>query len=129
MAFTLKTVDDIPVIICEAYGTTSTPEDVNMLLDAVVAFKKERGGCVYRLIDLTDLKAPFSDMMVSMGVEVGREGGSNDSDVITVFVATGDLYKLGAKSLQEQAQYGQAPIKVFPTREEALASIREELKQ
>jgi hypothetical protein len=128
MPIQVSKLTDLPVIIFEYYSNAKAPDDVETTLKEVVAFKKERGGKVYRVIDFSKIQVGFSDMMVGMGTEVGREGGSNDPDVITVFVATGDLLEFGAQALREQEQYGKPSVYMVGTREEAVAFIQKDVK-
>jgi hypothetical protein len=103
--------------------------DIETTLQAVTAFKHERGGHVYRLIDLLDFELTFGDMVSSMGFERGREGGADDRDVTSVFLSNADLAKLGASSLRDQQQYGQADVHIYNNKEDALKFIREDIKK
>ncbi len=128
MPIHVSNLPDLPVIILEYYSHAKTPDDVEQTLQEVAAFKNERGGKVYRVIDFSKILVNFSDMMLGMATELGREGGSNDPNVITVFVATGELLEFGAQALREQDQYGKPSVFIFGTRDEAIAFIRSDVK-
>lgn len=129
MALQISRLTDLPVIIFDYTGSINPEKDIDTTLQEVVAFKKERGGGVYRVIDLTKMQLNFSDMMVAMAVERGRDGGANDPDVTTVFAATGDLYSMGVESLRGQEQYGKVMVHMFPTREAAMDFVKSDFKK
>lgn len=129
MPMQISRVPNLPVIIFQYVGSAKAPDDMETTLKEVSAFKKERGGRVYRVIDMTKIQVDFSLMMLGMAAEVGREGGSNDPDVTTIFVASGELLKFGAESLREQKQYGQAAqVHMVDTQEEALNFVRKDMQ-
>ncbi|MBI5958384.1 MAG: hypothetical protein HY866_06610 [Chloroflexi bacterium] len=129
MAMQISRLTDFPVIIFDFSGSFDPEKDIEAILQEVIVFKKERSGGVYRVLDLTKMQLNFSDMMVAMAVERGRDGGANDSDVTTIFAATGDLYTMGVESLRGQEQYGKVMVHMFPTREAAMDFVKSDFKK
>ncbi len=68
-------------------------------------------------------------MVQGMGIEINREGGSNDPGVTTYFVVNDDMHKLGVQSLQQQDQYGKAPVQFFMSCDEAIEHAKAETAQ
>ena len=127
MSINATRMDEISTIILEAVPPSKFPDDPIANLEEAKKFKEHIGGHIYRLIDLSAVSADytFSDVMIGMATERGKEGGADDPDVTTIFVGFGDVVELGAKSLQEQEQYGKGDVHLFNSQDEALRYIRE----
>jgi hypothetical protein len=120
---------ELPVVFVKYVSAPDPTTDVEITLNAVASFKHEKGGHVYRCINILDIELNFGDMVSAMGLERGREGGADDKDVTTVFVAKTDIAKLGTSSLRDQSQYGQADVHMFNTVDEALDFVRDDIKK
>jgi len=118
----------LPVIFFTYKGGFELPGDIEKSLKEMVAFKRQVGGHVYRIINLLDIQLTFGDMVSAMGLERGREGGSEDPDVTTIFVIDSEILKFGAQALREQEQYGKGDVRATSSPEEALAIVREDIK-
>ncbi|HML23407.1 MAG TPA: hypothetical protein PKD09_17255 [Aggregatilinea sp.] len=121
MAMQIEQVPGEPIIIVHFTGWVEPLEVVDPMLEKVVAFKRETQQHVYRILDFSQAQLDFGEMVQGMGSEVNREGGSNDPDVTTMFVVSDDLHKLGVQSIQQQDQYGKAPVSFFMSCDEAVA--------
>ncbi len=119
---------DLPVLIFTVVSHIKPPEDQELILKTVSDFKQKTGGHVYRVIDITGIKLDFGMMVASMGAERGQPGGADDPDVTTIFVATDEIAKIGAKSLREQPQYGQGDVRMASSVEEALDIVRQDVQ-
>jgi hypothetical protein len=82
---------------------------------------------VYCIIDARDLHISFGDLV--QGLFQGTRGDAalfKSPKLRFVIVGSGAIIKTGAAALG-QAQYGEVPVKVFETAEEALEHARQEL--
>jgi hypothetical protein len=129
MAVLSEHVGNEPIIILRFALPADAAKDIEMVLSAVVDFKRAHPGKkVYRIIDIGQVTLPFSEMMVAMAAERGREGGANDPDVVTLFAGSHDMARLGVGALQQQEQYGKANAMLFPSEAEAIAFARSQMK-
>lgn len=129
MPLKIQSLPDEPILIIEMFTPADPFKDGEAELKATIDFKKKIGGHVFRVLDFTHAEIKFGDMMQGMAAEKGKEGGINDPDVSTVFVAQGDMAQLGVEALREQKQYGdfRNVIGLFPTRDAAIAAIHAEM--
>ena len=129
MSTEVKQMPDEHAILVTLIPPPIIPKDTIDLHQAVSSFKKQIGGHVYRIVDLTKLPVTFSDLVIAMASDMNSDGGVNDSDVTTVYIGSGELLAFGAKAFQEQKQYGTTNVKaVVATLDEALAFIRADRK-
>lgn len=99
-------------------------EDNEKILAETNAFKKEAGGHVYRIVDVTGAQMTFDQMINAMSAERNREGGPNDPLVTLIFVGSGELAEFGVKAMREQQQYGKVSVQMFSSLDAALAEAR-----
>jgi hypothetical protein len=118
---------DEPIIVYEpTEDTRKTFDEIQQVLAEAEALKQEMQCRVYRIVDLTNVNLDFSSMMMGMAAETSQ-AGYRDPDIVTILVASGDLAEFGTKALREQEQYGKADVKLFSTKDEALAFARAEI--
>ncbi len=82
-------------------------------------------GTIYRIIDDTRVKIPFSDMVNVLAADT-RGGVGTNPRIRTVFVGSGKMIELGVKSMK-QKQYGGVETPMFASLDEALAYVNAEL--
>ena len=129
MPVNIERLVDERIIIFRMYVQADPDEDQKTLLKAVIEFKHEVGGHICRIMDFSEVQVGFSDMMLGMASEKEKEGGVNDPDVSTVFIATTELAQFGVKAFQEQTQYGSFRniVALVSSREEAMTAARAEI--
>jgi hypothetical protein len=125
MSIDIKRMPEDRAILIVMLPPPVIPKDTVDLQQAVSGFKKEIGGHVYRIVDLTKMPVKFSDLVMAMASDMNPDGGINDPDVSTIYIGSGELLSFGAKAFQEQKQYGPTNIKALvATLDEALAFAR-----
>ncbi|MBN2303183.1 MAG: hypothetical protein JXQ72_01820 [Anaerolineae bacterium] len=130
MTIELQELPGEPIITVAVRMPHDPQADVVLSLQAVSDFKKKRDGHVYRVVDLSLFDLSFSEAMVAMGVEVGKDGGINDPDVSTVYVGSGEWVQFGVKAFREQEQYGTVNIlHLCETIEEGIAFARSDIEK
>lgn len=92
---------------------------------ATVAILDTAADCVPYVLDLTELRITFSDLVGALAEMTRGEAPATRHPNLRelIIVTQNPILKLGAKALT-QDQYGKVPTHVFPTREEALAYAR-----
>jgi len=121
----INRVAGLPVIVCKVVGAVTPPDDQTLLIREVVELKRQFKGPVYRIIDLTVAQMTFQDMVASIRTEHGRDGGSEDRDVTTIFVATSDLVRIGVAGLRNQPQYGTLNVYLVASPDQAFDLVRQ----
>lgn len=127
MTVHITKLEGLPAILLEHVQPFKVPEDPTMALQEAAAFKKEQGTHIYRILDIRQIDMTFSDMMMAMEADRGKEGGAGDPDVTTIFIGSGKLVELGTKALAEQDQYGKGKVVMYTTTEEAIDYIQEQV--
>ncbi len=129
MSIDIRQMPDEHAVVVAMIPPPIFPKDTTDMHQAVASFRKEVGGHVYRIVDLTKMPVKFSDLVMAMASDMNPDGGINDPNVTTVYIGSGELIAIGAKAFQEQKQYGQTNIKaVVGTLDEALAFVRTDRK-
>ncbi len=129
MSIDITRMPDEHAILIKLLPPPLFPKDTTDLHQAGAGFKKEIGGHVYRIVDLTKMPVKFSDLVMAMASDMNPDGGINDVDVTTVYIGSGELIAFGAKAFQEQKQYGQTNVKaVVASVDDALAFVRKDRK-
>jgi hypothetical protein len=82
-------------------------------------------GIIYRIIDVTQWRITFSDLMLVLDIDT-RGGSGVDPRVRTVIVGSGEMVTLGIEAMKQQ-QYGAVNIPGFATMAEALAFVEAQL--
>ncbi len=109
-------------------ATFSAAKDVPVDNERMLQLLDASGQPLYLIIDLTNVKVSFSDIVMSMATltkssrAVLRHPNLKQIVVVTTF----ELFSLAAKALK-QAQYGGLEAQVFPTLDEALAYVRQSI--
>lgn len=129
MPIKVTRLQDLPAILLEHEPPLKVPDDPQKNMEETLALKRERGGHIYRIIDIRNVDLKFSDMMMSMDAERNKEGGSGDPDVTTCFVGSGALVEMGTKALAEQDQYGKGRVVLFTSQEDAIDYVRKQVNQ
>ena len=124
MAQQVEKIPEHSIILFHFSGWIDPVAEIEPLLNAVVEFKHAVNSHVYRVLDFSQAKLDFGEMVQGMGIEINREGGSNDPAVTTYFVINDDIHKLGVMSIQQQDQYGKAPVQFFMSCDEAIAHAK-----
>jgi hypothetical protein len=115
-----------PIILHKLDATFSLAKDMIPDSERVTKLLDSSQQPLYLIVDLTDVKLNFSDLVASMAT--ATKGGKavlrhpNIKQIIAV--TTSDLLALGAKALK-QAQYGQLEAQVFSSLDEALTYVRQ----
>ena len=121
MSIKVEKYPEIHTVLITMVEPLTVPDDAVGALAASAEFKKDQGCCICRILDFSQVKLNFSDMMVGMAAEKGHEGGLYDADVATVFIGSGELVELGVEALKSQPHYKGANVAgLVRTREEAL---------
>ncbi|MCD4685566.1 MAG: hypothetical protein K8S97_06490 [Anaerolineae bacterium] len=129
MPFTVQTLLDEPIIIC-TYHEPFGAQDLPQIFRQVSQFAAAMTPPIYRIIDNRGLDFSFSQMTLLMAEETrGTSGSISDIRIVAVIVTDNQLAQFGIDSMQEQEQYGQQQLSVFPTVDEALAYVRAEIAQ
>lgn len=126
MSTNIEKLDDIRTIIITYIAPVSVEEDGGIALKSSADYKREVGTPICRILDFSQAKLNFSDMMIGMTFEKGHEGGTYDPDVFNLFIGSDDLVKLGVESLAQQDHYKGANVKgLFTSRDDAIAAARD----
>ncbi len=123
MASQVKFFADEPIMVATIEDPPG-PNDSAEIRQAGVKFIQERGGHIYRVLDFRKTKMTFDIMVNAMAEERKAPGGVGDPNVTTAFVGSAELVAFGVKALKEQKQYGQVPVELFSTVEDALVWVR-----
>ncbi len=114
-----------PIVLITMIPPINPTEDAPQASIEALKLKRETGGHVYRILDFSQIKLTFTDLVLGMAEDAHHEGGMTDPDVTTAFVGSGELVQLGVKSLTEQKQYGAVnPTRLFTSVDAALADVR-----
>jgi hypothetical protein len=128
MPFQIQHITGEPIMVV----TMADPlqfDDSAKVRQEVVKFKQEKGTHIYRVLDFSKTKLTFDVMVSAMAEERNQEGGVGDPQVTTVFVGSTELVAFGVKALKEQKQYGQAPVELFTSVDEALTRVRAKMAE
>lgn len=125
MPIDVQPTEDENIIIVK----TTDPLDVtNMLVevkDILEAALDECNGTLYYINDIRDVNISFGDMVSGMGLAFkGGFAVFNDPNLHIIIVSESSMVKMGSKAASQQSQYGNVPIKVFTTVDEAVAYAR-----
>lgn len=125
MPYTIEQFPDEPIIVV----TQKDPFDAVNDSMAVAAFLldalEKSNGDLYLVGDMTGISISFSDLVAGMAAAYATPGSPYTNPRLKTFtVATSKLLELGAKAAAEQRQYGNANVKLYATRDEALNEIR-----
>jgi len=130
MPIKVEYIKDDRILVIVFIDPIQMPADAETPIQETLAFKKEVGAPVCRILDFSGIKLNFGDMVAGMAYDMGREGGTWDPEVSSIYVGTDELVKFGATSLRNQQQYQGANVKgIFTSREEALSHARSLLKK
>ena len=125
MAVHIETHEDLHTIVIALVAPLNWQKDYAEGIAASGAFKKACGCFIYRILDLSQSRLTFSDMMVGMSVGKGAEGGLYDPEVATVLVGTGELVQMGFEAGKNHLHYQDVNlVGLVATREEAWDLIR-----
>jgi hypothetical protein len=130
MAYTVERLTNEPIVVLTVVDPLGPPEMQREAQTKVAEAGADVTGPLYRITDLTGLSISFGDIVRSLGEEAKdkREGSMSDGRVRSLIVAKDEIIKMAAASLSQQ-QYGALPIKLFTTRDEAVAYAREQVAE
>jgi hypothetical protein len=130
MAYTVERLTNEPIVVLTVRDPLGPPEMQREAQMKVAEAGADITGAIYRITDLTELTISFGDIVRSLGEEAKskREGSMSDSHVRSIIVAKDEIIKMAAASLSQE-QYGALNIKLFTTRDEAVAYAREQIAE
>ncbi|MBN1563451.1 MAG: hypothetical protein JXA10_06420, partial [Anaerolineae bacterium] len=102
MSIHVQRINEEPIIVITYQDPISIPEDPAKALEASASLKQAVGGPVCRILDFSQVKLNFSDMMLGMAYEKDQEGGTYDPNVANIFVGSDELVKFGVESMAHQ---------------------------
>ena len=125
MPYTIELFDDRIVLL--TFSSEFKLSGTSPVSQEVLAMVEQLESPVYCIIDARELRIGFGDLV--QGLFQGTRGDAalfKSPKLRFVIVGSGALIKTGAAALG-QAQYGEVPVRVFDTAEEALEHARQEL--
>lgn len=126
MSFETSLLPGEPIILMKLHSTFSVAKDTAASNASLLELLETANEPLYLVIDVTELKISFSDMVGGMATltkgEMAVFKHPNLKQIVAV--TTSDMIALGAKALG-QSQYGEVMAKTFPTLDEALAYVRQ----
>jgi hypothetical protein len=130
MAYTVSRLINEPIVVLTVRDPLGPPEMQREAQMKVAEAGADITGSIYRITDLTELTISFGDIVRSLGEEAKskREGSMSDSHVRSLIVAKDEIIKMAAASLSQE-QYGALPVKLFTTRDDAVAYAREQIAE
>lgn len=105
------------------------PNDSAEIRQAGLKFIQEKGGHIYRILDFSKTKITFDIMVNAMAEDRKAPGGVGDPNITTAFVGSAELIAFGVKALKEQKQYGQVPVELFSSVDDALVWVRAKIAE
>ncbi len=129
MPATIHRLQDLPAILIDIQEPFDPKNDVMKSAEEAARLREELRRPIYRIIDVSKVDIEFSEMIVAMGTERKKAGGSGDPDVTTCFVGTSDVVRMGTQALAEQEQYGKGDVKLFTSADDAIRFIRDEISK
>ncbi len=128
MAVNVQRLPNEPIVVITMIPPVNPMQDAPRASQEAFKLKQECGGHVYRILDFSQVKLTFSDLVMGMAEDSHQPGGMADKDVTTVFIGSGELVAFGVKSFAEQKQYGLVnPTQLFTSLDAALADIRQKM--
>lgn len=129
MGVRIERLPDEPIILVtieQGYNMNREARETNEAISNLIG-AGESG--VYLIYDLRFLQMSFSDLVVALADNAQKSAGTaSDSRLRPVVVGSGEMIKLGNMAMQQE-QYGGLKIPMFPTPEEALSFIRDQLRK
>jgi len=124
VGYTVIKLDREPIILVRVFGSLTTCEQTNLLLN-VAGLTDQIAGKVYRVVDATGRQASFAETVERTSLEMkGWAGTASDPRVIT-FAAIDGANTLIAARILLRAFPEQKKMFIFNTLAEALAGARE----
>ncbi|MBI5959426.1 MAG: hypothetical protein HY866_11865 [Chloroflexi bacterium] len=99
-----------PIVVCHMLGPLNMPQDADTVIVEVLQIKRKLGRSLYRIMDFTTANLQFSDMMVGMSYDKGKEGGTYDPEIKTIFVGDYEMVKFGTEAMMSQEHFKGANV-------------------
>jgi hypothetical protein len=123
MPITVKRIPGEPIIIAKFTGELAAADVVEMFTRSV-EIAKDIEGTVYRISDVQELEATFTETMKTVQVAVkGMAGSTNDPRIYVMFVGSTQWVAFYRNALQTR-EFGGVHLPVFASEEAALEHIR-----
>ena len=129
MSFSFELLPDEPILIGTIHDSFSLRDDIDSFLSELDSILDSVDQPVYYINDIRKLKVNvFQDFVLAANKGARDRKGSHPNVDITIVVSTDSLVRLGARGLQSDV-FGNLPILVSDTLEEALAQARSLIEQ
>lgn len=124
MTFTIERLPGEPIIISTFSEAFRVDTDGQMSIQQTYEFMEDIEGKVCLIMDVSDLKLGFSDLVSGLGMLTrGSSGLFTDPRVRLLVVGSHGFAEIGVKAL-EQTQYGGLSVKLAGSVEEAIGFCR-----
>ena len=127
MNYSIEEISGEPIITVTSFESFDLATDTARSIEDLIKVLDAQPIPVFYISDVRELRVDFSDMVGLLGgVTKGNRALFKHHNLREIIIVTDSkLVNLGAKSLG-QKQYGNLPVSVFETPEEAFAYAREQ---
>ena len=123
MAYRVWRVESEPIIVTTITEPVDWEADARGALVEVNRLTAQIEGEVYRIADLSGVKATFSDLVQGLAAVTRSEGGWLSAPGQRPIVVTSQQITALFADFAQQDQYGKLAVDVFPTLDAALAHV------
>lgn len=130
MAQTIKKMPNEPIIVAKFTEPFDVVADTSVVAARLQDALSSGSDNVYYIADMSEIKIQFSDLVSGLAQAYADKSSPYSNPRLKTFtVARDELIALGAKAAAEQKQYGNAAVQFYASVDEALAEVRQHIKQ